>query len=76
MRLNLNLRLKTAHCNVVQIFKYCPNHTSMEILFIQMMNTSQFHKNDHYDCFLCSRVTYYVQKRVKIKLQSKNKNKA
>ncbi len=43
-----------------QIFKYCPNHTSMEILFIQMMHTSQFHKLDPWLWpVLCFRVTLY-----------------
>ncbi len=46
-----------------QIFKYCPiitNHTSMEILFIQLLYDAYISilKNGHLCLVLCSRVTY------------------
>ncbi len=42
-----------------QIYKYCPNHTSMEIWFIQLSGDAwiSLSKNVHLRLFLCSRVT-------------------
>ncbi len=47
-----------------QIYKYCPiiiNHTSMEILFIQMMYTSQSKEMDPYDWFCGPGSHIYIQ---------------
>ncbi len=44
-----------------QIYKYWPNHTSMEIWFNQLMHTYQFPKIDPYDwfCAPCSNIPHY-----------------
>ncbi len=43
-----------------QIFKYCPNHTSMEILFIQLSDDARISISQNWPLLLvlCSRVSY------------------
>ncbi len=50
-----------------QIFKYCPNHTSMEILFIQlqMMHKSQF-KEMHPNDWFCAPGSHFIQRQTRV----------